>query len=174
MTSWIHLAVEEAEQQRADVRAVHVGVGHDDDLVVAAALEVGVFADAGADGRDHAADFFVGEDFVFARLVGVDDLAAKGEDRLVLAQAAAFGAAAGGIAFDQVQLALVDVAAGAVAELAGERAAEEHAFALAEQGLGLAGGFAGFGGEHAFLHDDLGGLGVLLEELARGNRRRRC
>ncbi len=30
-----HLAVEEREQQRADVRAVHVGVGHDDDPAVA-------------------------------------------------------------------------------------------------------------------------------------------
>ena len=30
-----HVAVEERQQQRADVRAVHVGIGHDDDLVVA-------------------------------------------------------------------------------------------------------------------------------------------
>jgi hypothetical protein len=30
-----HLAVEEGQQQGADVRAVHVGVGHDDDAVVA-------------------------------------------------------------------------------------------------------------------------------------------
>ena len=30
-----HLAVEEGEQQRADVGAVHVGIGHDDDAVVA-------------------------------------------------------------------------------------------------------------------------------------------
>ena len=30
-----HLAVEKRQQQRADVRAVHVGVCHDDDAVVA-------------------------------------------------------------------------------------------------------------------------------------------
>ena len=30
-----HLPVEEGEQQGADVRAVHVGVGHDDDAAVA-------------------------------------------------------------------------------------------------------------------------------------------
>ena len=35
-----HLAVEEREEERADVRAVHVGVGHDDDLVVAGLLDV--------------------------------------------------------------------------------------------------------------------------------------
>ena len=101
----VHLAVEEGQQQRADVRAVDVGVGHDDDLAVAALGEVHLVADARADGRDHAADFFVGQHLVFARLVGVDDLAAQGEDGLVFADAAAFGAAAGRIALDQVQLA---------------------------------------------------------------------
>ena len=87
----------------------------------------------GADGRDHAADFFVGQHFVVARFVGVDDLAAQREDGLVLADAAAFGAAAGRIAFDQVQLALLDVAAGAVAELAGQAAAAQGALAFADQ-----------------------------------------
>ena len=31
----LHVPEEERQQQRADVRSVHVGVGHDDDLVVA-------------------------------------------------------------------------------------------------------------------------------------------
>ena len=35
-----HLAVEEGEEERADVGAVHVGVGHDDDLVVAGLVDV--------------------------------------------------------------------------------------------------------------------------------------
>lgn len=30
-----HLAVEEGQEQGADVRTVHVGIGHDDDAVVA-------------------------------------------------------------------------------------------------------------------------------------------
>ena len=48
------MAVEECEQQRADVRSVDVGVRHDDDLVVAQLFQVEVFtADAAAKGRDH-------------------------------------------------------------------------------------------------------------------------
>ena len=39
-----HLAVEERQQQRADVRAVDVGVGHDDDAVVAQLVGVEVLA----------------------------------------------------------------------------------------------------------------------------------
>ena len=52
-----HLAEEEGEQQRADVRAVHVRVGHDDDLVVAKLLDVEIVApDAGAERGDQRAD----------------------------------------------------------------------------------------------------------------------
>ena len=145
----VHLAVEERQQQRADVRAVHVGVGHDDDLAVAAFGEVHFVADARPDGRDHAADLFVGQHFVFARLVGVDDLAAQRENGLILADAAALGAAAGRIALDQIQFALVDFAAGAVAEFAGQSAAAERAFAFADQLPGLAGAFAGLGRQQA-------------------------
>ncbi len=60
-----HLAVEEGEQQGADVGAVHVRVGHDDDAVVAQLRHVEVvaasgaarLADAGAQGRDQREDF---------------------------------------------------------------------------------------------------------------------
>ena len=89
----------------------------------------------------------------------------RGRMAWILAHAAAFGAAAGRITFDQVQLALVDVAAGAIAELAGQAAAGEGAFAFADQLFLLAGGVAGFGGEQAFVADRLGGLRILFEEL---------
>ena len=163
---FVHLPIEEREQQRADVGAVDVGVGHDHDFVVAALGEIDFFADADADGGDHAADFLVGEDFVFARFVGVDDFAAEREDGLIFAEAATFGAAAGRIALDQVQLAAGHVAAGAVAELAGQAAAGQGAFALAQQGFGFAGGFAGFGSEDAFADDDFGDFGIFFEVFA--------
>ena len=77
-------------------------------------------ADAGADGLNHAADLFVGQHFVFARLVGVDDFAPQRQDRLVFAQAASFGTASGRITFHQIQLALLHIFADAVAQFAGQ------------------------------------------------------
>ena len=45
----VHVAEEEGQQQRPDVRAVDVGVGHQDDLVIAQLRDVELFgADAGA------------------------------------------------------------------------------------------------------------------------------
>ena len=129
-----HLPVEERQQQRADVRAVHVGIGHDDDLVVAQLLEVeGAFAfavaDAGADGGDHGADFVVLKHLVQARLLDVDELAADRQDRLELPVAPLLGRAAGGITLDDVELGVGRVAVGAIGQLAGQAAAGERAFA---------------------------------------------
>ena len=91
-----HVAEEEGEQQRADVRAVDVGVGHQDELAVAqlGGVEV-VLADAAAERCDHGADFFVAEHLVVAGLFDVEDLALQREDRLELAVAALLGGAAG-------------------------------------------------------------------------------
>ena len=53
-----HLPEEERQQQRTDMRAIDVGVGHDDDLVVAQLFDVEfVAADAGAKRGDQCADF---------------------------------------------------------------------------------------------------------------------
>ena len=97
-----HLAEEKRQQQRPDVRAVHVGVGHDDDLRVAEPRDVEfVFADAGAERRDEGADFLVPEHFVHARLLDVQDFSPQREDGLGAAVAAALCGAPGRVALDQ-------------------------------------------------------------------------
>ena len=40
------------------MRAVHVGIGHNDDLMVAEFFEVKIFADSAAEGCDHIFNFF--------------------------------------------------------------------------------------------------------------------
>jgi len=158
-----HLPVEERQQQRADVRAVHVGVGHDDDLVVARLLDVElVVADARADGGDHRADFLVAEHPVEARLLDVEDLAAQRQDGLELAVAALLGRAAGRIALHQEQLAQRRIALGAVRQLAGQRAGIQRAFA-AGQIARLARRLAGPRRQHALLDHLAGDRRVLLE-----------
>ena len=151
------------------MRAVHVGVGHDDDLVVAGLVGVeaadgfAALADAGAYGGDERSDFFVGEDLVEAGLLGVDQLASEREDGLVAAVAALFGGAAGRVALDEVDFADLGVALGAVGELAGEAAAGEGA--LADGFAGLAGGLAGAGGVEGLVDDAFADLRVGFEIL---------
>src|SRR5262249_61560413 len=80
-----HLTEEEREEQRANVRAVHVRVRHDDDLVIARLGDVELFLDARANRGDDRTDFFVRQHLVDAGLLDVDDLAAEWQNRLEVA-----------------------------------------------------------------------------------------
>jgi len=147
-----HLTAEKGQKKRADVGAVHIGIGHDDDAAVAQLRDVeGSFllflaergTDAGADGGDESLDFGVLKNFVEAGFLDIDDLALDGKDGLETPVAALFGGSTGRVAFDHIELGEIGVALGAVRQLAGESTAGEGAFA---DGLaGLAGGFAGGG-----------------------------
>src|SRR3546814_10947293 len=116
-----HLAIEEGEQQRADVRAVDVGVGHDDDLVIAQFCKVEFVADAGAERLDQRADFLGRDDPVETRAFDIQYLALQRQDRLDVAVAALLGRSARRIAPDQEKLALAGGALLAIGHLAGQR-----------------------------------------------------
>src|SRR3546814_5435795 len=76
-----HLPVEEGQQQGADVRTVDVGVGHDDDAVVAQLVRVVlVLADAGTQRGDQGADLRGREHAVEARARDVEDFSARSEE----------------------------------------------------------------------------------------------
>src|SRR5581483_6946468 len=158
-----HLAVEERQQQGADVRAVDVGVGHDDDLVVAQLREVEVVAEPRAERGDHRANLFVGEHLVDARLLDVEDLPAQRQDRLRVRVSPALGGAARRIALDQEELGLRGVGRLAVDQLPGQTAALEHVLAAREV-AGFLRRFSRARGLHALVDDRAPELRVLLEE----------
>src|SRR3989304_5711071 len=62
------VAEEEGEEEGANVSAVDVGIGHDDDAVVAELGRVEVLTEAGAQRDDDGLDGIVGEDLVGAGL----------------------------------------------------------------------------------------------------------
>src|SRR5438876_21032 len=144
--------------------AVHVGVGHDDDPVVAELLEIELVADVRPDRRDDRLDLRVREHLVDSVLLGVDHLAAQRQDRLERAVARIDGGAAGRVALDEVELRGRRVIDRAVRELARQRHAVERALA-AGQLARLARGLARVASRERLV-DDLLRLGrVLLEEL---------
>ena len=93
-----HLAKKESQQQGADVGAVHIGIRHDDDVVVAQPVGVElVVADAAAQSGDQGAHLLGGQHLVEARLLDIQNLAPKRQYGLGAAVPALFGRAAGGI-----------------------------------------------------------------------------
>ena len=160
--SLAHLPVEERQQQRADMRAVDVGVGHDDDLVIAQLVGVElVVADAGAERGNQRADLLRAQHLVEAHALDIQDLAAQRQHRLEFAVAALLGGAAGRVALDDEQFGLRRVLLLAVGELARQRGDAERILArhLARLARGLA---RGRGLDH-LADDDLGFGRMLLE-----------
>ena len=145
--------------------AVHVGVGGEDDLVVARVLEVELLVDAGADRRDHRLDLDVREHLVDPALLDVQDLAAERQHRLGRAVAGLLGRAAGRVALDDEDLRVARVLDRAVGELAGKRRVLERRLAPGEVAR-LAGCVAGAGSVNGLRDDPLRVGRVLLEELA--------
>ena len=113
-----HLAIEEGDEQRRDVGAVDVGVGHDDDAAVAQILVAIVRAGAAAERLREVGELLVLCELVLAGGGDIEDFAAQRQDRLRSAVARLLGRAAGGIALDDKNLRAFGRAVGAVGELA--------------------------------------------------------
>ena len=123
------MAVEEGQQQCSDMGSVDVGVGHDDDLMVAQFLQLKpVAADSASESGDHGADFLVLQDFVQPGFLHIEDFTADRQDRLETAVASHLGGAASGIPFDDVDLAERRIFLLAVGQLSREASAIERGF----------------------------------------------
>ena len=160
-----HIAVEERQQEAADVRAVDVGIGHDDDAMVAGLLGVEVLADVGADRGNERADGVGGQRAVQAGTLHVQNLTAQRQDGLELAVAGLLGRTACGIALYNEDFGLGGVLAGAVGELAGHAERVEHVLATGHL-ASLASSLAGLQRLGGLADDALGRRGVLLQVFA--------
>ena len=142
------------------MRTVNVGVGHQNDLVIAqlGRIEV-IHSDARAKRRDHGPDLVVTEHLVVTGFLDVENLALQRKDRLIPAMPALFGRAASRFALDNEDFRGPRVFLLAIGELAGQAPAIESALA-AGQISRLARGFPGPGSVQRLLHDLLRHCGV--------------
>ena len=97
-----HKAEEESQQQGTDMGAVHIGIGHDDDLVVPQLGGVKFIADTGAQGGNDRLKFVVAVHLVRPGLFHVQHLAPQGKDGLEPGIPALGSGAACGVALDDV------------------------------------------------------------------------
>src|SRR4029450_1788974 len=90
------LSIEERQQQSTNMRSVDVGVGHDDDSVVAQFPDVEVLrADSTSERRDHGLDFIAAQHLVESSFLDVENLAPQRQDGLKASIAALLGGTTG-------------------------------------------------------------------------------
>jgi hypothetical protein len=111
------VAEEQGQQQAPDVRAVGVGVGHQDDLLVAHRVEVHPRAGDRADDLHDRRALRVVQHVRHRRPLDVEDLAPDRQQRLELRVTGTLGGAESGVTLDDEQLAAVVPDLTAVGEL---------------------------------------------------------
>ena len=62
--------------------AVHIGIGHQDDLVVTELGNIKIFVDTRTKGGDHSFDLGIGINLVKTRLLHIQDLTSKRQNGL--------------------------------------------------------------------------------------------
>ena len=132
------------------MRAVDIGICHDDDLVIAQLIDVEILAQSRAERDDDGLELVVAVNLVGAHLFHVEHLAPERQNRLEARVASLRGAAACRVALYDVELGELGVILVAVAQLVGHRRAAEGA--LAADGLArLARGLARAVGGHRLI-----------------------
>ena len=96
-----HIMEQKRQKQGADVSAVDVGIGHDDELVIPGLAQIKFTAVTGAHGGEHGLNFGVAHDSVDAGFLDVEDFPAQRQNGLNFGVAPLFGRAAGGVPFHQ-------------------------------------------------------------------------
>ena len=109
---------EECQEKRADVRAIDIGIRHDDDPVVAQVGRIELLADRGPKRRDERPDLCILEHLIQPRLLDIQDLPAQRQNRLVAAVAPLLGRPTGRVTLDDEQFGTTRVALGTVGQLA--------------------------------------------------------
>src|SRR5215218_7640314 len=124
-----HVAIQKRQHQRSNMTSVHVGIGHNDDLVVPGLVEIEALPHTGPYRAYQGLYLGVGEDLVDVGLLHVEDLAAQRQYGLEVSVPPAFGRSACRVALDDVELAPGRVLGRAVGELARQRRALQVALA---------------------------------------------
>ena len=151
--------------------SVHIGIGHDDNLVVTQLTEIhsllSVFillrhshAECGID----ITDFLTVERPVFCSFLHVQNLTSKRKDSLDATVTSLLCSTACGISLDEEELALFRISFGAVCKFTRHTGTGHYSLAL-NHFTRLSGSVSGCGGENDFLYDNLRILRIFFEVL---------
>ena len=115
-----HISIEERQKQRPYMRSVHVGIGHDNDLVIPELCYVKILGNSRSKGCYHIFDFLGIKYPVKPCLFHVEYFAPQRKHGLRSGIPCLDGRAAGGITLDNIYLTFRRILARAVRQLSGE------------------------------------------------------
>ena len=112
---------------------INIGIGHDDDLVVAQLVRVAFIHDAAAECRDHGANFVVFKGTGLTRLLDIENLSSQRQNCLVMGISSLLRRASCGVTLDDIDFADARILARAIRQLSRQRT--DFKSALAPRGF---------------------------------------
>ena len=100
--------------------AVHVGIRHNNNLMITQLTNIKIFMNPGSESRNHGFDLRICIDLIQPCLFHIQNLSAKRKDCLGCAVAGRFGGTAGGISLHDIDLAIHRILVGTVCQLSGK------------------------------------------------------
>ncbi len=93
-----HLSIKKSHQKSPYMRSVHIGIGHDDDLMITEFIQTKIrLFDACSKRRNDDTDLFALQDLIKSGFFHIENFAFQWQNCLVTAITSLFGRAAGGI-----------------------------------------------------------------------------
>src|SRR6056297_159805 len=162
----MHIAVEESEQKRSDVRSIHISIRHNNDFMIPEVFkfEFLLMPNAGSKGSNHRLDFLVLENLVDFGFLNIQNFTSKRQDGLVSSISAHLSGSAGRVTLNQVHFTVFGIFNRAVGQFTGKSAATHYAFTL-NQLTCFTCGFTCFCRDYDFFENFLGCFGILFEIL---------
>ena len=156
-----HEPEKEGEQQRPDVGPIHIGIGHNDHLVIPEFCEVKLHPDPCAQGRDHRLQLVVANDLILPGLLHIQHFSPEGQNGLKPGIPPLSGRPACRVTLHDIDLGESRIRLIAVPQLI--RHGSPSQGRLPPDGIsGLLGCSSGPVGSHGLVQNGPGGLGMLL------------
>src|SRR5690606_19561613 len=101
-----HITEEERQKQRCNVATVNVGIGHDDNFVIAKPIDIKLLANTHAESLDHSDNFFIREHLIESCALSIKNLTTEWQDSLCLTISAFFSRSRRRVTLYDVDLAI--------------------------------------------------------------------
>ena len=144
--------------------AVHIGICHNNNLVVAELGNIEVVVNSRSKRRDHGTNLSVCIDLVQSGFLHVQNLSSQRQDGLVCLASGFLGGSAGGISLYQVDLAVLRILVRTVCQLSRQSQAVQSGLSSGHL-PGTSGSRPGSLGQNGFFADDFRNARVLLQEI---------
>ena len=145
------------------MRAVDIGIGHDDDLVVAQFGDIEIVVDSGSECRNHRFDLGIGINFIETCFLHIQDFSTQRQDRLRCTASCGFCGTARGISLNQEDLTVFRILVGTVCQFSRQGHAIQRGFS-SRQVTRFSCGLSGTLGKQGFFDNRLCNSRVLLQE----------